>query len=534
LCRAFLDSKLWELQVPPTRFHALVDALIANEQWNDAFDLISRTDLTERFPELLAECLRKLLSTGEVATLERWIDWASKKQLEAPELTLARAEVYLRRGSWQLSEKLAIRSGEDAATSKVAAQAYLCAGAAAHLQDISTRAREHYARALELDASPDNRLRALWGDFLIMVHEPESDISAGLAALESASDSSPEQLLRVHEARVTAADRQGRIADAASDALALLPLLDEIEDPFLRTSFLNVVADALVASANYELAAELADVELRESERFRLRFVLPNALVNLAGARLGAGGLTAASTLVERAERVDDTSDDFGRVKRAIVMARIRLARGDAHGAISLLSSRSVTAGRRDLTHEALGTRAIAEASIGDFAAARQTAAEIPPSPRYAAARTLLAAANAIESMDEAGLSNLARTTSETQAYDVVICSVRAAPALMQLGAAHSEMREIFRVIAERSGDAALARIAGDVSMRRRPPMPLSARERDVLQLASQGFRNADIASRLFISPTTVKTHLQNIYEKLGVRSRTEAALKAREAGWLS
>jgi DNA-binding NarL/FixJ family response regulator len=61
----------------------------------------------------------------------------------------------------------------------------------------------------------------------------------------------------------------------------------------------------------------------------------------------------------------------------------------------------------------------------------------------------------------------------------------------------------------------------------------LSKREREVLQLASEGFHNDEIGRRLFISPKTVKTHLQNIYEKLHVTSRTEAATKAREAGLL-
>jgi DNA-binding NarL/FixJ family response regulator len=63
---------------------------------------------------------------------------------------------------------------------------------------------------------------------------------------------------------------------------------------------------------------------------------------------------------------------------------------------------------------------------------------------------------------------------------------------------------------------------------------PLSPREVEILGLVAQGFRNADVAKRLFISPKTVKTHLQHIYAKLDVNSRTEAAVKAKEAGLLS
>jgi ATP/maltotriose-dependent transcriptional regulator MalT len=54
-----------------------------------------------------------------------------------------------------------------------------------------------------------------------------------------------------------------------------------------------------------------------------------------------------------------------------------------------------------------------------------------------------------------------------------------------------------------------------------------------VLQLVAEGFRNDDIGRRLFISPGTVKTHLQNIYEKLDVKSRTQAVTKANEEGLL-
>ena len=58
---------------------------------------------------------------------------------------------------------------------------------------------------------------------------------------------------------------------------------------------------------------------------------------------------------------------------------------------------------------------------------------------------------------------------------------------------------------------------------------PLSEREREILQLVSQGKSNKQIALDLFISVNTVKVHVSNIYEKIGVASRTEATLYAIE-----
>lgn len=59
----------------------------------------------------------------------------------------------------------------------------------------------------------------------------------------------------------------------------------------------------------------------------------------------------------------------------------------------------------------------------------------------------------------------------------------------------------------------------------------LSDREREILDLMAQGRSNAEIASRLVLSPKTVRNHVSNVLNKLQVADRTEAAIRAREAG---
>ena len=62
---------------------------------------------------------------------------------------------------------------------------------------------------------------------------------------------------------------------------------------------------------------------------------------------------------------------------------------------------------------------------------------------------------------------------------------------------------------------------------------PLSARELEVLPLIADGLTNQEIAARLYLSLHTVKAHARNIYAKLGVSSRTQAAAKGRALGLL-
>jgi LuxR family maltose regulon positive regulatory protein len=64
-------------------------------------------------------------------------------------------------------------------------------------------------------------------------------------------------------------------------------------------------------------------------------------------------------------------------------------------------------------------------------------------------------------------------------------------------------------------------------------PEPLTEREIEVLRLIATGLSNADAGGRLFIAPSTVKKHLENIYAKLGTRNRTQAIARARAAGVL-
>jgi len=85
---------------------------------------------------------------------------------------------------------------------------------------------------------------------------------------------------------------------------------------------------------------------------------------------------------------------------------------------------------------------------------------------------------------------------------------------------------------AARAGQSTLAQEAVQALMRvasgpYQPGSDLSTREREVLALLADGMRNAEIATRLYLSPSTVKTHVSRIMAKLNVSTRTEAAALA-------
>lgn len=87
----------------------------------------------------------------------------------------------------------------------------------------------------------------------------------------------------------------------------------------------------------------------------------------------------------------------------------------------------------------------------------------------------------------------------------------------------HEAMAALRRQLAE-----ALARPAGE-------PDPvhtagLTAREREIVGLVAEGKTNAQIAAQLWVSPSTVKKHLENVYAKLGVGRRTAAATLLQQA----
>ena len=107
-------------------------------------------------------------------------------------------------------------------------------------------------------------------------------------------------------------------------------------------------------------------------------------------------------------------------------------------------------------------------------------------------------------------------------------------------GTRHEDMVRAIRAVG--SGDAifgpAIAAKLVDYFAALQPSSPtqvfpdLSSREREILALLALGYKNAEIADRLVISPKTVRNYVSNIISKLQVADRAQAILRAKDAGF--
>jgi len=121
-----------------------------------------------------------------------------------------------------------------------------------------------------------------------------------------------------------------------------------------------------------------------------------------------------------------------------------------------------------------------------------------------------------------------------------VLAAMRAgARGYLLKGATHAEMARAIRAVGEGEAifsPAIAARLMESFASFRPAVTPqvfpeLSDREREILDLIAQGHKNPDIAARLVLSPKTVRNHVTNILSKLQVADRSEAIIRAREAG---
>jgi ATP/maltotriose-dependent transcriptional regulator MalT len=167
---------------------------------------------------------------------------------------------------------------------------------------------------------------------------------------------------------------------------------------------------------------------------------------------------------------------------------------------------------------------------LGELSGAALTLREARKFSRAVETETPALAAEAVIALQAAGSDDnavrLLQHVEVTRHVDGFVTAYRAYPNLLSTNAALEPFRSLVEEALARADDREFAE--GIAAWREASAVEdpfLSRRELEVLALVAIGLGNAAIAQRLYISEATVKVHMRHIFEKLGVSSRTQAAL---------
>jgi DNA-binding NarL/FixJ family response regulator len=533
LIREYLHTKLVSRPDAATQVREAFGLSLRSEAWDHAFELLSRFGADDLIDPLVEEGFKPLLHAGRITTLEQISRHAHRVgEAVSPLVDLLDAELAYRDGQLPLAESLAHRVTRRLdQTHPLRSRAYWLAGQAAQLTANHQNAREHFRAAREAALDDEDSCDAAWGFALTSIYFESRDADAAVAELMTLRDKSAKDLVRAVTGTLLLMRHTTGVREApgVEEALDALPL---VREPRIRTSFTNTRAYQLILSGRYSDALALYENMLADVEAFQLGYVRPHAHWGLAAANLGLRRFGTADRWLQRMEHAADASrEGFLTLNAAVLRARLLLTLQRPEDACRALIIDEALQAHRSIRGEVLATRALALAVSGDFDRSMMLATEAEELTLAADARALAASAKAVVAQRMGHSDELARsiaTPVRLGVWDALICSVRAWPELLPELAVSATVGSGLQIALRRSNDYELASRAG-LSLGRRPRSErsvLSPREREVLELVRQGLTNAAIASALFMSEATVKVHVRHILEKVGARTRTEAATR--------
>jgi DNA-binding NarL/FixJ family response regulator len=316
-------------------------------------------------------------------------------------------------------------------------------------------------------------------------------------------------------------------ARAARQLLALVP------DPLVRTSFRNVFGYTLAAMGHLEESLDLTQEQLADAEHHRLDFVIPYARAVQGLAKAGMREYVEAHELFEEAEQralrtADRTAYHITWAMRA--RAYVAQAAFDRVLARALMPDADLT---NQLRSELASSYALAVAGAGYLGRAQELVAEAERGSigieTFINTRLVHAITALREGRRDIALAEARRALDgalKTGMIESFVSGYRGLPeilvCLLEDAGVHDDVVRILTFV----GDPILA---GTVRPADQSILTLSPREKEVLSLVAQGLSNQEIGQALFISPVTVKVHVRHIFEKLGVKSRAAAALRAAQ-----
>lgn len=511
------------------RVSELAAPIVEHRLWSEGQAVAEAVREPDFISLVLAAALPDLLRGGRVASVRKWVELGRAAQAHSPLLDYAEAELSLRDGETLRAYGLGVQAAE-ALDGDMAARAHLVAAHAAHLTERPERTARHVELAAKLATTAETREGAAWGRFLAALEHQSPRLPALLRSYQSIARPGVDQTLTSASGEISVALVSGGLAEALDAGAVALSVAQGSADPVRHTSVLSVYSYALVAAARYESAIRAAERLLAVADLFELEFPVGYARLNRAAALIGLRRFAAADRILSALEK--DTRDSPGSYfegNLAIQRARLYASVGDPQRGLDVLSQGPGSDWIPGTAGGFLGLRALLLAADGAGERAAAEAEDARARSRTISARGFSQTADAVAALRRgasgATLTQVIHQALDTECLDALVIGMRVAPDLAAHLASdparHGWLQRLFLA----SADFSLASAVGlEIPRPARRGQVLSPRESEIHQLVAQGLTNEEIAKLLFISLSTTKVHVKHILDKLGVRSRVEAA----------
>ena len=533
LLRDFLLEKLTDLPDAKTIIHSAIVGCVEVQRWERAFELILRFDRDDLVEPVLDAAYSPLIRSGQVATLASFAARIrAAPSFPPPAIDLAEADVALADGAFDLAARVAQRAASRLPSAHhLKSRANMITAASAFARGQMVEAETAYRDAFESAQSPSDELDALRGWALSSLQSERPVPQWVIERLEERRFDSPLDLVRHTILQLTRLHFTTGYRDVAALLQEAELVLKGVQDPRARSSFTNVAAYITALTGRYRDGVRwqrLCDADITD---FGLDFARPHSYWNNAHLALGLRRFGAAERLLQHLEdSISSNPLDYHVLNARILRGRLALETGQVDQALTLLPSLGREVVIPSIQGEYIATRGLALAVRGLIDGAAEAARRAVEVTSAVEVRVLAKAVEAVTSPLQ-DRSNAAHELWEMAAaldvWDPVVVAVRSSASLAATLAGIPSLRDSLAALYHHSNDLGLARRAG---LRARaveaPGQLLSPRELEVLGLMARGCRNKDIAEALVVSPSTVKVHARHIFEKLGVRTRSQAVAR--------